>query len=140
MAEEDNTQQIKDTLKEWISLDDQERKLRDQIKDLKNKKTINSVKILEFMRDNQVDNFALEGSGVGNISRSVRTSRPPLRRSLIRTQLLLQFSDQPQRVSEVLRAIEGIPEGTEDMSVGGNQKELLIRRLPREKKVIGITM
>jgi hypothetical protein len=140
MAEEDNTQQIKDTLKEWISLDDQERKLREQIKDLKNKKATNSVKILEFMRDNQVDNFALEGSGVGNISRSVRTSRPPLRRSLIRTQLLLQFADQPQRVSEVLRAIEGIPEGAEDMSVGGNQKELLIRRLPREKKVVGITM
>jgi hypothetical protein len=140
MAEEDNTQQIKDTLKEWISLDDQERKLREQIKNLKNKKATNSVKILEFMRDNQVDNFALEGSGVGNISRSVRTSRPPLRRSLIRTQLLLQFSDQPQRVSEVLRAIEGIPEGAEDMSVGGNQKELLIRRLPREKKVVGITM
>lgn len=140
MAEEDNTKQIKDTLKEWISLDDQERILRDQIKDLKNKKKINSFKILEFMRDNQVDNFALEGSGVGNISRTVRTSRPPLRRSLIRTQLLLQFSDQPQRVSEVLRAIEGISEGAEDMSIGGSQKELLIRRIPREKKVIGISM
>lgn len=140
MAEEDTTQKIKDTLKEWISLDDQERQLRAQIKDIKNKKTDNSAKILEFMRDNQVDNFALEGSGVGNISRSVRTSRPPLRRSLIRTQLLLQFSDQPQRVSEVLRAIEGIPEGAEDMSVGGTQKELLIRRIPKEKKVVGITM
>ena len=138
--EEDTTQKIRDTIKEWISFDDQERQLRDQIKELKNRKTINSAKILEFMRDNQVDNFALEGSGVGNISRSVRTSRPPLRRSLIRTQLLLQFSDQPQRVSEVLRAIEGIPEGGEDMSVGGTQKELLIRRIPKEKKVVGITM
>jgi hypothetical protein len=140
MAEEDATQKIKDTLKEWIAFDDQERQLRQQIKDLKNKKATNSAKILEFMRDNQVDNFALEGSGVGNISRSVRTSRPPLRRSLIRTQLLLQFSDQPQRVSEVLRAIEGIPEGAEDMSVGGTQKELLIRRIPKEKKVVGISM
>lgn len=140
MAEEDATQKIKDTLKEWIAFDDQERQLRNQIKDLKNKKMANSGKILEFMRDNQVDNFALEGSGVGNISRSVRTSRPPLRRSLIRTQLLLQFSDQPQRVSEVLRAIEGIPEGAEDMSIGGTQKELLIRRIPKEKKVVGVTM
>jgi hypothetical protein len=140
MSEEDATQKIKDTLKEWIAFDDQERQLRQQIKDLKNKKATNSAKILEFMRDNQVDNFALEGSGVGNISRSVRTSRPPLRRSLIRTQLLLQFSDQPQRVSEVLRAIEGIPEGAEDMSVGGTQKELLIRRIPKEKKVVGISM
>jgi len=140
MAQEDATQKIKDTLKEWISLDDEERQLRAQIREIKNKKTVNSGKILEFMRDNQVDNFALEGSGVGNISRSVRTSRPPLRRSLIRTQLLLQFSDQPHRVSEVLRAIEGIPEGVEDMSVGGTQKELLIRRIPKEKKVVGITM
>ena len=140
MDEENNTQKIRDTLKEWISLDDQERTLRNQIKELKLRKTNNSIQILEFMRNNQVDNFALEGSGVGNISRSVRTSRPPLRRSLIRTQLLLQFSDQPQRVAEVLRAIEGIPEGAEDMSVGGNQKELLIRHLPREKKVVGITV
>jgi hypothetical protein len=137
---EDATQKIRETLKEWISLDDQERELRKQIKDLKDKKIKNSASILEFMRDNQVDNFALEGSGVGNITRSVRTSRPPLKRNLIRTQLLLQFADQPQRVSEVLRAIEGIPEGAEDMSVGGTQKELLVRRLPREKKSVGITM
>jgi hypothetical protein len=137
---EDATQQIRDTLKEWISYDDQERQLRKQIKSLKDKKDANSGKILEFMRDNQVDNFALEGTGVGNISRSVRTSRPALKRNVIRTQLLLQFADQPQRVAEVLRAIEGIPDGEEDMSVGGTQKELLVRRLPREKRVVGITM
>jgi hypothetical protein len=137
---EDATQQIRDTLKEWISLDDQERELRKQIKALKDRKTANSAKILEFMRENEVDNFALEGTGVGNISRSVRTSRPPLKRNIIRTQLLLQFADQPQRVAEALRAIEGIPEGGEDMSVGGTQKELLVRRMPREKKVVGIIM
>jgi len=135
---EDATQQIRDTLKEWISLDDQERELRKQIKALKDRKTTNSAKILEFMRENEVDNFALEGTGVGNISRSVRTSRPPLKRNLIRTQLLLQFADQPQRVAEALRAIEGIPEGAEDMSVGGTQRELLVRRLPRDKKTMPI--
>jgi hypothetical protein len=137
---EDSTQKIRDTLKEWISFDDEERELRRQIKVLKDKKTTNSGKILEFMRDNEVDNFALEGSGLGNISRSVRTSRPALKRNVIRTQLLLQFADQPQRVAEVLRAIEGIPEGAEDMSVGGTQRELLVRRIPREKKSVGISM
>ena len=133
MAEDDQTQKIRDTLKEWISFDDQERELRKQIKALKDKKDKNSQTILEFMRSNEVDNFALEGAGLGNISRSVRTSRP---RNIIRTQLLLQFADQPQRVAEVLRAIEGIPEGAEDMSVGGTQRELLVRRLPREKKTV----
>ena len=137
---EDATQKIRDTLKEWISYDDEERELRRQIKVLKDKKISNSKKILEFMRDNEVDNFALEGNGLGNISRSVRTSRPALKRNVIRTQLLLQFADQPQRVAEVLRAIEGIPEGAEDMSVGGTQRELLVRRLPREKKTVGMSM
>jgi hypothetical protein len=136
---EDSAQKIRDTLKEWVSLDDQERELRKQIKALKDKKAKNSTEILEFMRSNEVDNFALEGSGVGNISRSLRTSRPALKRSMIRTQLLLQFADQPQRVAEVLRAIEGIPEGAEDMSVGGTQRELLVRRLPRTKTTLSIS-
>ena len=138
--DEDGTQKVRDALKEWVSLDDQERDLRRQIKELKDKKTRISEDILEFMRTNEVDNFSLEGNGVGNISRSVRTSRPPLRRNVFRTQLLLQFADQPQRVAEVLRAIEGIPEGAEDMSVGGTQRELLVRRLPREKKSVNIPM
>jgi dsDNA-specific endonuclease/ATPase MutS2 len=137
--EEDATQKIRDTLKQWVSLDDEERELRKQIKSIKDKKAKNSGEILEFMRSNEVDNFSLEGSGVGNISRSVRTSRPALKRSIIRTQLLLQFADQPQRVAEVLRAIEGIPEGAEDMSVGGTQRELLVRRLPRAKTTLSIS-
>lgn len=140
MESNDAAEKMKTSLREWISLDDQERELRRQIKDIREKKTKNSQDILAFMRDNQVDSFALEGSGLGNISRSVRTSRPPLRRDLIRTQLLLQFADQPQRVAEALRAIEGIPEGAEDMSVGGTQRELLVRRLPREKKTIPMNM
>jgi len=85
------------------------------------------------MRDNHVDNFNLEGNGLGTISRSMRTSRPPLRREFIRTQLLIQFADQPQRVAEVLRTIEGVSEGAEDMSVGGTQRELLSRRIPKTK-------
>jgi hypothetical protein len=140
MESNDAAEKVKSSLREWVSLDDQERDLRRQIKEIREKKARNSSDILSFMRDNQVDNFSLEGNGLGNISRSVRTSRPPLRRDLIRTQLLLQFADQPQRVAEVLRAIEGIPEGAEDMSVGGTQRELLVRRLPREKKSVAIDM
>ena len=133
------TEKVRASLKEWVSLDDQERDLRRQIKEIKDKKTRNSENILAFMRDNSVDNFSLEGNGLGNISRSVRTSRPALRRNVIRTQLLIQFADQPQRVAEVLRAIEGIPEGAEDMSVGGTQRELLVRRIPRAKTTMTMT-
>ena len=133
---EDQTNQVRESLKQWIELDNQERQLRAQIKTIRDQKSKFSSEILTFMKENEVDNFALEGNGVGQLSRTVRTSRPPLRRDLIRTQLLLHLADQPQRAAEILRSIEGIPEGAEDMSVGGTQRELLVRRLPREKKTM----
>jgi len=128
-----DTAEIKQVITNWVSLDDESRKLQQQQKAIREQKAKLSDQILGFMRDNQVDNFNLEGNGVGTISRSMRTSRPPLRREFIRTQLLLQFADQPQRVAEVLRSIEGVPEGAEDMSVGGTQRELLSRRIPKTK-------
>jgi len=125
--------EIKQIIRNWVSLDDEARKLQQQQKAIREQKAKLSEQILGFMRDNHVDNFNLEGNGLGTISRSMRTSRPPLRREFIRTQLLLQFADQPQRVAEVLRTIEGVPEGAEDMSVGGTQRELLSRRIPKTK-------
>jgi hypothetical protein len=127
-----DAEKVKDVIRSWVSLDDESRQLQTRQKAIREEKARLSESILSFMRDNQVDNFTLEGNGLGTISRTIRTSRPPLRRELIRTQLLLQFADQPQRVAEALRAIEGIPEG-DDMSVGGTQKELLSRRVPKTK-------
>jgi hypothetical protein len=129
-----DSEEIKVTIRSWVALDDEARRLQARQKAIREEKARLSENILGFMRNNEVDNFTLEGNGLGTISRTVRTSRPPLRRDLIRTQLLLQFSDQPQRVAEALRAIEGIPEG-DDMSVGGTQKELLSRRLPKSRVV-----
>jgi len=125
--------EIKQIIRNWVSLDDEARKLQQQQKAIREQKAKLSEQILGFMRDNHVDNFNLEGNGLGTISRTMRTSRPPLRREFIRTQLLLQFADQPQRVAEVLRTIEGVSEGAEDMSVGGTQRELLSRRIPKTK-------
>ena len=125
--------QIRETLREWIGLDDQIRAFQAQIKTLRDRKTILGATVLEFMQGNNLDNFVIEG-GAGTIARSTRTVRPPLRRTAIRTQLLLQFADQPQRVAEALRAIEGIQEG-DDMSVGGTQRVVLSRRVPRTQNI-----
>ena len=129
MADSD---EIKTVIRSWVALDDEARTLQARQKAIREEKTRLSESILGFMRNNEVDNITLEGNGLGTISRTMRTSRPPLRRQIIRTQLLLQFSDQPQRVAEALRAIEGIPEG-DDMSVGGTQRELLSRRIPKTR-------
>jgi hypothetical protein len=128
----EDAEAIKTVIRSWVSLDDESRQLQSRQKAIREEKARLSESILGFMRNNQVDNFTLEGNGLGTISRTMRTSRPPLRRDMIRTQLLLQFSDQPQRVAEALRAIEGISEGDE-MSVGGPQRELLSRRIPKQR-------
>ncbi len=133
---EDKTNQVRESLRSWITLDNQERDLRNQIKALREQKQKHSAEILGYMKDNEVDNFTLEGNGVGQLSRTVRTSRPPLRRNVIRTQILMHLADEPQRAAEILRSIEGIPENADDMSVGGTQRELLVRRMPREKKTM----
>jgi hypothetical protein len=132
-----DSEEIKNVIRSWVALDDESRKLQVRQKAIREEKARLSESILEFMRNNEVDIFALEGNGLGTLNRTMRTSRPPLRRDLIRTQLLLQFSDQPQRVAEALRAIEGIPEG--DMSVGGTQRELLSRRIPKTRTTINLS-
>ena len=128
----EDSSQIKEILKQWIEFDDEQRRLRNEIKALNERKKENSELILKFMRDNSVDDFHLEGNGLGTLSRSTRTTRPPLKRNVIKTQLLLQFSDQPQRIAEVLRNIEGVAEGADNTSVTGITRELLVRKLPKK--------
>jgi len=132
MADEDSP--VKVALRSWIALDDELRKLTVRSKQIRDEKQKLSGTVLEFMRENDVDDFKLENTG-GTITRSVRTVKPALKRSAIRTQLLLEFADQPQRVSQVLRAIEGIPEDGAAGDEAGSvvvQKELLTRRVPKK--------
>ena len=133
MADTTAVDQVRDTLRQWVSIDDEIRALQTQIRGLRERKNAMSGQILEFMRGNNLDNFVIEGPG-GTIARQQRTVRPPLRREAIRTQLLIQFADQPHRVAEALRSIEGIQEG-DDMSTGGSVRELLTRRIPRSQSV-----
>ena len=134
MADSEATNQVRESLRQWISADDEIRMLQAQIKTIRERKNLLSAQVLEYMRGQNIDNLVLEGPG-GTIARQQRTVRPAIRRETIRTQLLLQFADQPHRVAEALRAIEGIPEGAEDMSVGGTVRELLTRRMPRSQNI-----
>ena len=129
-----DTDQVRDALRQWIAADDELRALQRQAKTIRERKAQLGTTVLEFMKTNSLDNFIIEGSA-GTIARRERTIRPALKRSTLRQQLFLQFADQPERVAEALRAIEGIPEGAEDMSVGGTKREVLSRRLPRTQNI-----
>jgi hypothetical protein len=93
--------------------------------------------VLAYMKENELDDFKLEGMSTGTISRSMRTYKPAIKRNTIRTQLLIHFGDNPAKVSEALKAIEGIGEGEDAMSVGV-QRELLTRKIPRKQKGINL--
>jgi hypothetical protein len=127
------SEEVKESLRQWIAADDEIRALQAQIKTIRERKTLLGGQVISFMKDNDLANFVLDGSG-GTIARSERVTRPALKRATLRQQLFLQFADQPERVAEALRAIEGIQEG-DDMSVGGTKRDVLSRRLPRSQNI-----
>jgi hypothetical protein len=135
MEQADQTEQVRAVLREWIAIDDQIRGLQAQMKQLRERKTQLSGDVLQFMKGNNLDNFVIEGGG-GTIARQERTSRVRPSKQVIRTQVALLLADQPQRMAEVLRTIEGLPEPGQEPDEGSViTKELLTRRLPRTQHI-----
>ena len=89
---EDNPPPVAETLRQWIAMDDEIRQLKLRIKAISEEKVKLGAAVLTFMRENEVDDFKLEGMSGGSISRQVRTVKPAIKRNTIRTQLLLHFS------------------------------------------------
>jgi hypothetical protein len=127
--------EVRETLREWIGIDDQIRGLQRQIKDLRDRKNQLSANVMGFMRENNLDNFVIEGGG-GTIARQQRTTRARPNRQVVRTQVALLLADQPQRMAEILRTIEGLPEPGQEPDAGSVvTRELLTRRLPRTQNI-----
>ena len=127
--------EVRDTLRSWIGIDDEIRTLQAQIKALRDQKTQLGVQVMEFMRGQNLDQFVLEGGG-GTIARQQRTTRARPNKQVVRTQVALLLADQPQRMAEVLRTIEGLPEPGQEPDEGSVvTKELLTRRLPRSQNI-----
>lgn len=129
------TDDVRETLRAWIATDDEIRGLQAQIKALRDRKTQLGMQVMEFMRGQNLDQFVLEGGG-GTIARQQRTVRARPNRQVIRTQVALLLADQPQRMAEVLRTIEGLPEPGQEPDAGSiTTRELLTRRLPRSQNI-----
>lgn len=129
------TEDIRETLRQWIGIDDEIRALQTQMKTLRDRKTQLGAQVAEFMRGQNLDQFVLEGGG-GTIARQQRTTqrRPP--RQVVRTQVALLLADDPQRMAEVLRTIEGLPAPGQEPDAGSVvTREILTRRLPRTQHI-----
>jgi hypothetical protein len=133
--EDTSAQDVRDVLRAWISLDDEARILQTQLKELRARKLALSQQVMEFMRGQNLDQFVLEGGG-GTIARQQRTVRARPTKQVIRTQIAVLLADDPQRMTEVLRTMEGLPaSGEEPDTESVTTRELLTRRLPRSQQI-----
>jgi hypothetical protein len=133
--EDTSAQDVREVLRAWISLDDEARILQTQLKELRARKLALSQQVMEFMRGQNLDQFVLEGGG-GTIARQQRTVRARPSKQVIRTQIAVLLADDPQRMTEVLRTMEGLPaSGEEPDTESVTTRELLTRRLPRSQQI-----
>lgn len=131
----DDASAVREVLRSWIALDDELRALTTQAKELRTRKQALSSQVMEFMRGQNLDQFVLEGGG-GTIARQQRTTRARPTKAVVRTQIAMLLADDPQRMAEVLRTMEGLPGPGEDPDVGSvTTRELLTRRLPRAQQI-----
>jgi hypothetical protein len=129
------TDEIRDVLRQWIGIDDEIRALAAQAKTLRERKSQLGLQVTEFMRAQDLDQFVVEGGG-GTIARQQRTTRTRPSKQVVRTQIALLLSDDPPRMAEVLRTIEGLPApGQEPDTDSVVTRELLTRRLPRAQTI-----
>jgi hypothetical protein len=127
--------EIRDALRQWIGVDDEIRALLAQVKTLRERKVQLGVQVTEFMRGQNLDQFVVEGGG-GTIARQQRTVRARPNKQVVRTQIAILLADDPPRMAEVLRTIEGLPPpGQEPDADSVVVRELLTRRLPRTQQI-----
>jgi len=131
----DDSSAVREVLRSWIALDDEARVLQAQLKELRSRKLALSQQVMEFMRGQNLDQFVLEGGG-GTIARQQRTVRARPSKQVVRTQIAILLADDPQRMTEVLRTMEGLPaSGEEPDTESVTTRELLTRRLPRAQQI-----
>lgn len=132
---DDSANAVREVLRSWIALDDELRALQTQAKELRARKQALSAQVMEFMRGQNLDQFVLEGGG-GTIARQQRTVRARPSKQVVRTQIAILLADDPQRMTEVLRTMEGLPGPGEEPDAGSvTTRELLTRRLPRTQQI-----
>ncbi len=130
-----SSDEIREVLRQWIGIDDEVRALQAQIKTLRERKTQLGGQVTNFMRDQNLDQFVLEGGG-GTIARQQRTVRARPNKQVVRTQIAILLADDPQRMAEVLRTIEGLPAPGQEPDAGSVvTREVLTRRVPRTQNI-----
>jgi|TARA_B100000795_G_scaffold269484_1_gene258998 hypothetical protein len=114
-------EQLLETVKMWIDLDDEIKSLQKQIRDKKNTKKQATLDLVETMKSNEIDCFEI-GSG-NKLVYSKRKTKKPLSKKHLLASLSTYFKGKPDQVKELSKFI---------MSTrGDNIKENIQRKIPK---------
>jgi len=83
---------FKNNIKEWISLDDKTKELKDQVKVIDERKKILSELIMGTMKSNEIEDLSL--STGGKLKAYTTSSVAPLKKENIFNNLLEEFKDE----------------------------------------------
>ena len=87
---------LKQTIKEWVRLDDEASVLKQQLRKLNHQKKEMSSRLIEIMKDQKIDQFDLNNDG--KLIRQTKTIKQPLNKKSLLTNLSKYYNDEANAV------------------------------------------
>tara|TARA_B100001287_G_C22495068_1_gene440816 strand:+ start:251 stop:595 length:345 start_codon:yes stop_codon:yes gene_type:complete len=94
--------QMKDTVKEWMSIDLEMQRLNKEIRTLRERKKGLTNNLVEIMNANQIDSFQTSS---GRLVHSSRNTRAPLSKKHLLESLMKYFKGDEEMASELSKLI-----------------------------------
>lgn len=95
-------EQLVNSIKEWIKIDNEISQLRSEIKDRNNKKKLLTQELVTVMKTNTIDCFDINGGAL--IYKTSKVKKPINGKTLLMT-LQSYYKDQPQVAEELTKHI-----------------------------------
>jgi hypothetical protein len=87
---------LKQTIKEWVRLDDESALLKKQLRQLNHQKKEMSAKLIEIMKDQKIDQFDLNNDG--KLIRQTKTVKQPINKKTLLLNLSKYYNDETNAV------------------------------------------
>jgi hypothetical protein len=87
---------LKQTIKEWVRLDDESAVLKKQLRQLNHQKKEMSAKLIEIMKDQKIDQFDLNNDG--KLIRQTKTIKQPINKKTLLLNLSKYYNDDANAV------------------------------------------
>jgi hypothetical protein len=87
-------QQLKQTIKEWVKLDEDVAELKSKIKIMNQRKKEMSLRLLEIMKEQKIDAFDLNNEG--KLVRQMKKTKQPINKKQLNTSLTKYYENEKE--------------------------------------------